>query len=133
MKPLIHAATLLALATPAYADDPMTAEQFDRYTLGRTYLYGHPGFEPYGIEAYLPNRQVIWAYFNDECVEGYWYENERAEICFVYPYDPEHKCWLFYKDGDTLRGDFVTDPAQVDYEVVQTPQSMPCQAPYLGA
>lgn len=131
---MIRALTLIScIATPVLADEPMTGEQFDRYTQGRTYTYGHPGQTPYGIEAYLPNRQVIWAYFSDECVEGYWYDTPNNEICFVYPFDEEHKCWHFYKEGDILRGDFVTDPAEVDYEVVQTSQSMPCQAPFIGA
>ena len=133
MKHVIQTLVLAAVAAPALADVPMTAEQFERYTVGRTYFYGHPGAPPYGIEAYLPNRQVIWAYFSDECVEGYWYENAQAEICFVYPFDDEHKCWLFYKEGDSLRGDFVTDTAEVDYSVTQTAQSLPCQAPFLGA
>ncbi len=132
MKQTLFPLLALATATAALADTPMSGAQFEAYVLGRTYTYGHPGLAPYGIEAYHPNRQVTWAYFHDQCVEGYWYEADDNAICFVYPHDSEHKCWWFFKEDDQLRAEFLNDPAELDYEVVPTTQSVPCLGPEVG-
>jgi len=104
---------LLALATPAAAQDPIGAEEFEALVTGRTLTYGAPGEQPYGIEHYFPNRRVTWAFLgNDECMEGTWYE-EPAEagpaICFEYEDDLGPQCWHVYREGDNLRAEFLGD------------------------
>ncbi len=132
LNDLLSGVVLACIALPTLANEPMTGAQFERYTMGRTYTFGHPGVAPYGIELYRPNRQVTWAVFSDVCVDGYWYDTPENEICFVYDDNPIHKCWLFFKQVDTLTADFVGDPNDLEYEVVQTSASMPCLGPMVG-
>jgi len=79
--------SLAALPAPAQTDSPsMTAEEFDAYTLGRTLSYSLQG-TPYGIEEYLPDRRVRWAFVGQECQTGVWYER-NGNICFLYDNAP---------------------------------------------
>ncbi len=64
---------------PAAGAEPMSAAEFEAYTTGRTLTYNSDG-TAYGIEQYLKNRRVRWAFLGDDCVEGYWYESERHDL-----------------------------------------------------
>ena len=127
----------LPLATrPVFAaETPMSAEEFDAYTLGKTLTYGVGG-DPYGVEEYLPGKQVRWSFVGDECRNGSWYDVASAEgpqICFVYedrPDDPQ--CWYFFATGTGLLARFASDPASTLAEVNQSQTSMPCPGPDLG-
>jgi hypothetical protein len=137
MRSLRLAAALLAvalpLAAPLAAQETMSAEEFDAYTLGRTLSYGLQG-TPYGIEEYLPNRRVRWAFVGQECQDGVWFERNGA-ICFIYDNAPsEQQCWTFFQTEDGLRGVYqgLDGPSTELYEVQQTNEPLTCQGPGVG-
>ena len=102
---------LLGLATPALAQEPVTADEFQALVEGRTLTYGEPGQPPYGIEHYYANRRVTWAFLgSDECLEGTWYEEgpkDSPAICFEYEDGIGPQCWRFFHEGDALRAEFL--------------------------
>ena len=102
---------LLALATPACAQDAVTAEEFQALVEGRTLTYGAPGQPPDGIEHYFANRRVTWAFLgSDDCLEGTWHAEgppESPAICFEYEDDIGPQCWRFYHEGNGLRAEFL--------------------------
>jgi len=131
MRPLLFASLLIAF--PALAQTPMTGAEFDAYTVGKTLTYGTSG-EPYGIEEYLPNRRVVWAFVGDECRFGTWYEAE-GQICFVYSYEPlDPKCWVFFLGPEGLTGQSSTDDGFFSslVEIEQSPAPLPCAGPEVG-
>jgi hypothetical protein len=127
--------SLAALPAPAQTDSPsMTAEEFDAYTLGRTLSYSLQG-TPYGIEEYLPDRRVRWAFVGQECQTGVWYER-NGNICFLYDNAPaDEQCWRFrLTEGGGLSAVFQgpDGPSTELYEVQQSDQPLTCAAPGLG-
>ncbi|MFD0859357.1 hypothetical protein [Roseovarius aquimarinus] len=127
----ILAATLAALLAPTLALAAMTAEEFDAYTKGKTFVYGSGG-AAYGIEQYLDNRQVRWAFVEGECQEGEWYEQDGM-ICFVYDTEPDPQCWTFEKGETGLIARFENDPDAVElYEVGQSDTPLQCPGPDVG-
>ncbi|WP_245902609.1 hypothetical protein [Pararhodobacter marinus] len=120
-------------AAPAPQGTPMTAEEFEAHTEGRTLSYAIDG-TPYGIEEYLPNRRVRWAFVNQECNDGVWYERGDA-ICFLYEAAPDdEQCWHFYAEGSGLRAVFQggDGPSTELYEVEQSDQPLTCMGPGVG-
>lgn len=110
MRPILTALALLAAQTVA-AETPMTAEEFDDYTRGRTLTFVLGG-EPYGIERYMADRRVIWSFLDGECVTGTWHQEGDA-ICFVYDNTPDDpQCWQVYDEGGRLRTVFMEEPAR---------------------
>ena len=126
---------LLCVQPVSAAESPMSADAFDAYTRGKTLTYGVGG-DPYGMEEYLPGKQVLWSFVGDECRKGIWHEVATAEgpqICFIYedrPDDPQ--CWYFFATGTGLLARFASDPASTLAEVTQSPVPMPCPGPDLG-
>lgn len=136
-RALSLSAALLVATVPALAADdsaePLSAEAFDAYTLGRTLSYSVQG-TPYGVEQYLPDRRVRWTFIGDECQDGVWYER-NDNICFVYENDPDNEqCWLFYQTDTGLRAVFQgPDGASTElYEVGQNAAPMACMGPSVG-
>lgn len=141
---LLAFAALLSVSLPALAEEPatppampsgapMSAEEFDAYTLGHTLSYAVQG-TPYGIEQYLPDRHVRWTFIGDQCQDGIWYEKD-GNICFVYDYDPSNEqCWTFYVEGNGLRAVFQGPggPSTELYEVQQSPAPLGCLGPAVG-
>lgn len=131
---IVRAALLLllsCLAAPVSGQDVMSATDFEAYVEGRTLTYHDRGVA-YGIEQYLPNRRVRWAYMNDECWEGYWYE-DGANICFVYESSPEPKCWRFTRRDGRLAAVFMgTENGQELYEARNSPEPLVCHGPKVG-
>lgn len=125
----------LALVSPALAaqaETPMTAAEFEAYATGKTLSYAQ-GARIWGSEQYLPDRQVIWAFDQDDCQYGIWFE-DAGNICFVYENDPAPQCWRFYNDTTGLRAEFVDDPANTALsEVNQTRTPLQCNGPDVGA
>jgi len=123
-------ALLIALSSPAFAQ--MTGEEFDAYVTGRTLTYSDQGVI-YGIEEYLPNRRVRWAFLGDQCRDGYWYDTD-GQICFVYEDRPDQpQCWEFNDDGGRLSAKFVGDPDGRElYEVQRSEEPMVCLGPDVG-
>ncbi|KNG95580.1 hypothetical protein [Pseudaestuariivita atlantica] len=123
--------TALLLATPATAQTPMTAEEFEAYTTGKTLYFGSRG-QAYGAEEYLDNRRVRWSFLDGKCKEGIWYE-EAGLICFVYEDRPEPQCWSFVKTGDRLTALFQDEPGNTElYEARQSDEPMMCLGPDVG-
>ncbi|MBS0126111.1 hypothetical protein [Thetidibacter halocola] len=131
MKQMFAAAILALVAVAAQAAEPMSAKEFERYVTGKTLYYGLSG-QAYGVEEYLPDRQVRWSFLDGKCKEGFWYE-EAGQICFVYEDTPDPQCWTFYAEGDKLRAVFQDDPAStVLYEANQDRKPMLCYGPDVG-
>ena len=131
MKALLLAALLVATPCLAANETPMTAAEFDAYVTGKTLTYSQFG-TVFGTEEYLPDRRVRWAFTEDICQYGIWYE-QAGDICFVYETDPDPHCWTFWKDGDKLKALSVTDaPGSELSEVAQTDQPLACAGPDVG-
>lgn len=124
-------ATLLACATPALAETPITAEEFEAHVTGQTATYEqYDGV--FGIEEYLPDRKVRWSVAPNECQYGSWYP-EGEHICFVYEYDPNPACWTFWLRGGALVALSISDlPGAELYEVESNQQPLPCPGPDVG-
>lgn len=122
---------LAFLATPALAEEPVSAEEFESLVEGRTLTYGEPGQPPYGIEHYFPDRRVTWAFLgSDECLEGTWYAEgpkDSPAICFVYEDGLPPQCWRFFREGDALRAEFLNDGGStVLYELREEENGLIC-------
>ena len=125
--------TLLFLAAPAFAENAMTAAEFDTYTKGKTLTFGVAGDAAYGIEQYQDNQRVIWSFLDGECSNGVWYES-KGSICFRYDFDPAPKCWEFYDEPNGLRADFMNRPnTSVLYEAQNSGEPLICPGPNLGS
>ncbi len=92
--PVANAAPVEAPAhREAVAVTPLTGEEFDARTLGKTIHYDSMG-APYGVEEYLPDRKVKWIFSEGKCKMGEWYQAGN-QICFEYDDDQEVQCWIF--------------------------------------
>lgn len=129
----------LALVTPAFAqeatpivDAPMTGAEFETYATGKTLSFAQDGVV-WGSEQYLPGRRVIWAFTEDECQYGHWFE-DQGNICFLYDNDPEAQCWRFFREAGGLRAIFMgADGGTALSEVAQSTTPLNCPGPDLGA
>lgn len=126
-------ALAVALASSAQAQDtPLTAQQFEDYTTGKT-LYFNSGGVSYGVEEYRDGRRVRWSFLDGRCKEGEWYP-EDGQICFVYEDGTGPQCWTFFRGSNGLRARFMGDPAGSElYEAQQTDEPMACMGPDVGA
>jgi hypothetical protein len=127
----------LALATPAAAQAPMSGAEFEAYVTGRTLTFAEGGVV-YGIEEYLEGRRVRWAFVEDECKDGTWYEatvEGQPMICFIYEDAPDNEqCWTFFRTARGLKARFMNDPeARELYEVEQSREPLMCLGPRIGA
>lgn len=128
---LFAALIALPLCGAARAETPLTAEEFDSYSQGKTLTYAMGG-EVFGTEQYLPNRRVRWAFTQDVCKIGSWYE-EAGLICFVYEDEGAPQCWKFWREGEGLKGQFEGDPEGTELsEVAQTDKPLLCAGPDVG-
>ncbi len=134
MRPAFIALALIAGLSPALAAEPgqpLTDEEFDAATVGRT-LYYNSGGQPYGVEQYLPGRKVVWAFLGDDCRKGRWYP-EGQDICFVYDDNPDPQCWTFYHSDRGLLARFRGDPASLPLIAVEeSKEPMACMGPDVG-
>lgn len=129
MKRILVALALLA--GPLQAETPMTAAEFEAYVTGQTLTYAENGVV-YGIEEYLPDRRVRWAFSEDECKDGAWFEEDQA-ICFVYEDNPVPQCWTFYERAGGLAAKFENvDDGRELYEVARSPEPLFCPGPSIG-
>ena len=130
MTPIL---TLVLAIAPAalLAETPMTAAEFEKYVTGRTLSYGVTD-EPYGAESYHPGRGVTWTFLDGECEHGYWYPDEEA-ICFVYEFEPDPQCWVFYDEPGGLRAEFLgADGLSTLYQVDDLDEGPICPGPDVG-
>lgn len=132
---LILAATLalpaLAQEVTPVADAPMTGAEFDAYATGKTLSYAQDGVV-WGSEQYLPGRKVVWAFTEDDCQYGQWFE-EKGNICFLYDNDPDAQCWKFFREASGLRAIFMgADGGTSLSEVAQSTTPLNCPGPDVG-
>jgi len=113
------------------ADAPLTAQEFEAYATGKTLSYAQAG-TVWGSEQYLPGRKVIWAFTEDDCQYGHWYE-DAGNICFVYENDPAPQCWRFFREEKGLRAVFLDgDGMTLLSEVGQSSKPLNCPGPDVG-
>lgn len=130
---------LMALvATPAAAEGPISAEDYMRRVAGGTFTIRAPGEEPYGIEAYLPDRRVSWGYFETGlCTDGKWEEVQPGVMCYTYEGDPEASCWHYYIEPDGFFAQSVDERGKVQndilYLIEETDLTLPCVSDFLGS
>lgn len=128
---LILFALASCLPLSSRAAEPMGAEDFDRYTTGKTLFYGFDG-TAYGVERYLPGRRVIWSFLDGHCQRGMWYE-EAGQICFVYEENSTPQCWSFELSPEGLSARFQNDPQATElYESGDINEEMLCLGPEVG-
>lgn len=126
-------AALALVALPALAEGtpPLTGAGFEALTTGRT-MDTATAAGVYGVETFLPGRQVIWRDAN-RCVRGHWEEVQQM-ICFTYDDKPDHPvCWTYHDEGDRILGWFQGEE-EVTEPIFLTPGAGPvsCEG-YLGA
>ncbi|EPX78605.1 hypothetical protein [Salipiger mucosus] len=127
----LFALLLVLAAAPLAAAQPMSGAEFQSYVEGKTLYFGQNG-EAYGVEEYLPDRQVRWSFLDGKCKEGFWYEQSEM-ICFVYEDQETPQCWSFFREGSKLRAVFRNDPSStVLYEAKQDDEPMVCLGPEVG-
>lgn len=127
---LLSSVILLATSVAAVAADPLTGADFDAYATGKTLTFAEQG-QPYGAEQYLPGNRVKWAFDQDTCMEGIWYEKDQS-ICFVYEDGGVPQCWQFFADRDKLRAVFQGDSGTELYEAWTSDAPLSCMGTYVG-
>lgn len=126
-------ASIIALiwGTSVWAETPMTAAEFDAYATGRTLSFGTMGNPDFGVEQYLPGRDVIWSPTPDVCVEGVWFDR-GDNICFLYENDPEAKCWQVFRTETGIRAEYTNRPGTtVIFESQDNSKPLTCPGPDL--
>ncbi|MFM7334797.1 MAG: hypothetical protein ACKO1H_10365 [Tabrizicola sp.] len=125
----------LALASPALAETPLTAAEFQAHigqnTIGYEYSNGVRGTADYG-----PDRTLLWAFEDETCFAGTWFDRGN-EICFAYADGTLSACWHFFMNGDRLRGTatYLSSGSPLDlelFEVAHTDQPLRCAGPDVG-
>ncbi|MFQ6553222.1 hypothetical protein AAD018_012875 [Aestuariibius insulae] len=129
------AALAFAIALPAAAETPLSAEEFGAFTEGKTLNFYRDGVL-FGAEQYRSNKRVRWSFIagqeQQDCMEGVWYEQE-GDICFSYEDGLVDQCWAFFRDGDGLRATFRnTVPNVTGYTAQETTEPLLCLGPNVG-
>ena len=117
-------AGFLVCATPMVAE-PMSGAEFEDFVTGQTLTFAEDG-QVYGIEQYLPNRRVRWAFMGDQCRDGFWYEEAGGQICFLYEDLEGPQCWIFSRDGGRLTAQFQGDGGRELYEAQRSAEPLRC-------
>ena len=120
----------LAMPAEPLIGTPMTGAEFEAYTTGKTLSFSSLG-QPYGAEQYLPGRRVMWAFTEDICRKGIWYE-DAGQICFSYDYDPTPQCWVFWRDAGLNALFMGQEDGTRLKEIAQSPSPLPCAGPEVG-
>lgn len=131
--PAVFLALTLTVPAAAASDTatPMTAAEFDAYVTGKTITYDYGG-GVLGIEQYLANRQVRWAFEGDICLDGIWFQ-QADQICFVYEDDGVPQCWHFYREAGGLTATFLGDDLGIVIsEIGQSTEPLACAGPDVG-
>ncbi|MFN3577812.1 MAG: hypothetical protein ACK4TJ_12650 [Tabrizicola sp.] len=124
--------TVVFAAAPARAEAPLTAEEFDALTLGRSMTWSENGVV-YGLEQYLPGRRVRWAAVGEDCILGHWYADGPA-ICFRYETDSEPDCWIITRSAAGFDAHYATNPPGTPpVTVAETPDPPACPGPEVGS
>lgn len=123
----------LTAALPLHAEDqrPLSGEEFEAYSQGKTLTYAAGG-ATYGIEQYLPGRKVRWAFVGDACEDGTWFSDGQA-ICFEYVGVDGLQCWNFFLGPQGLTARFIGDAdSEPLVAVEESTEPLKCQGPSIG-
>lgn len=122
---------LILFTAPAGAETPLSAAGFEAHVTGRTIIYDQNG-SVFGIEEYLPGRQVRWSVAENLCQYGIWFQRDDM-ICFVYEDDPTSHCWTFRLEGGALvaLAEGALPGAELR-EAGQTGEPLSCPGPDVG-
>ncbi len=124
-------AMLCLMAVPAWAELPMSGAAFEAYVTNKTITWDY-GAGVLGAEQYLPGRRVRWAFEDEACMVGSWYE-DGGNICFVYEDGTGPKCWRFIQQGTGLQAQFMNEPGgRVITERDASPEPLACSGPDVG-
>jgi hypothetical protein len=119
------------IAAPAAAQSPMSADEFEAFVTGKTLDFSN-STGVFGTEEYLPGRRVRWAFTDDICKFGYWYEAD-AMICFAYDGYPDQHCWTVWVDGDHLAARPAEDsPDTAPRSITEATKPLTCLGPDVG-
>jgi hypothetical protein len=122
---------LLLVATPAQAEDLITAQEFDTLTQGRSMTWSEFG-SVYGVEEYLPGRRVRWSAVGKDCKLGHWYEDGPA-ICFKYEDDIVPDCWFITRSDTGFSARYTANSPEAEPVVVTETLDPPaCFGPEVG-
>lgn len=128
---LIPSLALIWAATAQAEAPPLGADAFNHATLGFTLGYSHAG-QTYGHEQYLPDKRVIWAFSDEDCMTGRW-QQQGDQICFTYDREGPVQCWRFWLEGGKLVGRYGDDPPGNElYETSRSPKPLACAPPDVG-
>ena len=72
----------LMLTPPAWAQDTLSAAEFDAFTKGKTLFYGTLG-APYGAEVYHDNRRVQWSFLDGECIRANGMKTVETSVLYM--------------------------------------------------
>jgi hypothetical protein len=128
---------LILSAWPAIASaqTPLTGAEFQSHIGQDTFSYRYSNGVR-GTADYGPDRRLLWAFEDDRCFEGYWFD-EGNQICFAYADGTLSACWHFFKDEGRLRGEatFLSSGSSLDleiHEVSHSDQPLRCAGPDVG-
>lgn len=131
MRSVFALAFLICSAVQASGDVPLSADEFEAYTTGKTLTFAADG-QVYGVEEYLDGRRVRWAFLEDQCQDGFWYPQGEM-ICFVYDAIPDPQCWTFFDGGGGLIAEFQGEVLETTlFETRQSPEPLMCLGPEVG-
>ena len=129
--PLALMLALSAWSPAARAETLMTADEFDRWSTGKTLDYAVDGVI-YGSEQHFPGRRTLDANTGEPCNEGSWFPEGDA-ICFVYAAHEGTHCWHFWRDGDRVTARTVSsDPSAPAQVVTLSDTPLSCPGPEVG-
>ena len=123
---------LLVLSGSALADSPLTGEEFEAETYGKTITFSD-SLGPFGAEQYLNNRRVFWSNLDGDCISGHWHPS-GSEICFTYESELEPQCWEFFRGSQGLWAEYKNDDTGFRlWESERNDKPLYCKGPDVGS
>ena len=124
IRPVITGLALAGsvLFGPAFADDPVTAEEFRAFSEGYTLHVEDETGQYFGSEQYPGDNQAIWLPAEGECLHGVW-APVKDKICFLYE-TGDLSCWKVFRDGSAaMRFQSVPAYEDVEHQAPEAPAS----------
>lgn len=119
------------LAAGSAEAQPMTAEEFEAWSTGRTLDYYVDGVY-WGSEQHLQGRRTLDADADGPCRDGRWFALPEM-ICFLYESEPGEHCWRFRREGSAVLADLVGEPAGGPrITVIPRDEPLACAGPDVG-
>lgn len=97
---MLLATALLLIASPAFAEEPVSPSEFRAFAEGYTLYFEHDG-KSFGSEAFESGGRTLWRYNDGSCLDGAW-RPHGAQICFFYGDGADVLCWRALRDAGGL-------------------------------